>query len=122
MTSPDKSKPAGPKPAEPTADVIARLFATIESRREEDSSESYVAGLLQKGTPTIACKVGEEAVETVVAALGDRRDDLISESADLLFHLLVLWADAGIRPADVFQELVRREGTSGITEKQNRRE
>ena len=117
MTSPDKFKPA-----EPTTDVIARLFATIESRRGEDSSESYVAGLLQKGTPAIACKVGEEAVETVVAALGNGRDDLIAESADLLFHLLVLWADAGIRPADVFQELARREGTSGITEKQNRRE
>jgi phosphoribosyl-ATP pyrophosphohydrolase len=115
MTPPDE------KSAELTADVIARLFATIESRRGADPDESYVAGLLQKGTPSIARKVGEEAVETVVAALSDGRESLISESADLLFHLMVLWADAGLRPADIFQELARREGTSGIDEKQHRK-
>ncbi len=104
------------------ADVIARLFAVIESRRDGDTNESYVAGLLDKGTSVIARKVGEEAVETVIAALGDGSNRVVSESADLLFHLMVLWADQGVRPADVFQELARREGTSGIKEKSQRTE
>jgi phosphoribosyl-ATP pyrophosphohydrolase len=109
-------------PNDATADLIARLYATIESRRGADASESYVSSLFQKGTPAIARKVGEEAVEAVVAALGEGRESLVAESADLLFHLMVLWADQDIRPADVFQELARREGISGIEEKQGRKE
>lgn len=105
---------------EAAADVITRVFAVIESRRGGDGSESYVAGLLEKGTAAIARKVGEEAVETVVAALEDGPSRVTSESADLLFHLMVLWADQGVRPADIFQELARREGTSGVEEKRRR--
>ena len=117
MTASDDSKPS-----ELTADIIARLYATILSRQDGDAAKSYVASLLQKGKPTIARKVGEEAIETVVAALGDDRESLIAESADLLFHLMVLWVDAGIRPAEVFQELARREGFSGHEEKSRRKE
>lgn len=104
------------------ADVIARVFATISSRRGADPSTSYVAGLLDKGTSAIARKVGEEAVEAIVAALDEGPEHVVAESADLLFHLMVLWADQGVLPADIFQELARREGIPGIEEKRRRKE
>lgn len=119
----EKTKAERNLAADSHADVVARVFAVIESRRGGDASESYVAGLLEKGTAAIARKVGEEAVETIVAALEggpDRLNRVASESADLLFHLMVLWADQGLRPADIFQELARREGTSGVEEKRQR--
>jgi phosphoribosyl-ATP pyrophosphohydrolase len=100
--------------------VIEALFAVIEARRRSDPSESYVAKRLAQGTPRIAQKLGEEAVETVVAALGGSRDAVVRESADLLFHLLILWADTGVRPADVFAELEQRRGRSGLVEKASR--
>ncbi len=102
------------------ADVIERLFALIESRRGGDPTASYTAKLFAKGRPKIAEKVGEEAIETIIAALGEGPERVVSESADLLYHLLVLWADTGVRPADVWAELERREGTSGIAEKESR--
>lgn len=102
--------------------VIARLFETIASRRGGDADASYTAKLFARGTGKIAQKLGEEAVETVIAAVGKDRDGTIGESADLIYHLLVLWADAGIRPEDVLAELERREGTSGIAEKAARKE
>jgi phosphoribosyl-ATP pyrophosphohydrolase len=102
-------------------DVLERLFATIASRRGADPEKSYVAKLLHKGTPKIAQKFGEEAVETVIAAALRDRDGVVSESADVLFHLLVLWADQGVVPAQVWAELVRREGTSGVDEKKARK-
>ena len=101
--------------------VMERLYAVIESRRGGDPDESYTARLLQGGTPQIAKKLGEEAAETVVAALSGDPRDLAAESADLLYHLLVLWADRGVRPADVWAELERREGTGGIAEKRARK-
>lgn len=104
------------------ADVVARLFATIEARRGGDPTASYVAGLLEKGTPEIARKVGEEAVETIIAALNDGKERVVAESADLLFHLMVLWADQGVCPADIFQELARREDISGLEEKRQRKQ
>lgn len=107
---------------ENTDAAIARLFDTIASRKGGDASESYTAKLFARGTDKIAQKLGEEAVETVIAAVGKDRDGTIGESADLIYHLLVLWADAGIRPDDVLAELERREGTSGIAEKASRKE
>ena len=102
------------------AEVIERLFQTIESRKGADPQISYTAKLFRKGTQRIAQKVGEEAVETVIAAVARDKEHVISESADLLYHLCVLWADAGVKPADVFQTLEKREGVSGIAEKNAR--
>ena len=102
--------------------VIDRLFETVTSRKGGDAAESYTAELFARGTDKIAQKLGEEAVETVIAAVTKDRDGMIGESADLIYHLLVLWADAGIRPEDVLAELERREGTSGIAEKASRKE
>lgn len=99
------------------ASVLMRLYATIESRKGADPASSHTAKLFSKGTGKIAQKVGEEAVETLIAAMSEGPDALKSESADLIYHLMVLWADAGIRPEDVWAELERREGTSGIAEK-----
>ncbi len=103
-----------PKPA---SAVLDELYALVEARRGADPAESYVAKTLAGGTPLVARKLGEEAVETVVAAMEGERADVVGESADLLFHLLLLWADAGIEPAEVFAELERRRGTSGLAEK-----
>ncbi|CAN0578681.1 unnamed protein product [Laminaria digitata] len=102
--------------------VLARLFDTIASRKGGDADASDTAKLFARGTEKIAQKLGEEAVETVIAAVGKDRDGTISESADLIYHLLVLWADAGIHPDEILAELGRREGTSGIAEKASRKE
>ena len=102
-------------------EVLQRLFAVIEARRGEDGETSYTADLLAKGPVGVAKKLGEEAVETVLAAATGDKDQTIYESADLLYHLLVLWAAAGISPDDVWAELARREGTSGIAEKASRK-
>ena len=103
-------------------DVLARLFAVIESRKGGDPDESYTAKLLAAGRPQIARKVGEEAVELVTAALTDDRVGTIAESADLIYHMLVLWAEAGLTPDEIWAELARREGVSGIAEKASRNE
>ncbi len=102
------------------ADVIERLYGVIESRRGADAKESYTASLFAQGTQHIARKVGEEALELVLEAVRGNKDKLTLESADLIYHLLVLWADQGIAPADVWAELARREGTSGIAENKSR--
>ncbi len=102
-----------------SSDVLERLFAVIESRKGADATSSYTAKLFDAGMAEIARKVGEEAVETITAALSDT-ESVTAESADLLYHLLVLWAEAGIRPEDVWAELQKREGTSGIDEKASR--
>ena len=109
-------------PPAPDAHVLERLFAIIQSRRGGDPAQSYTARLLGEGRAKIARKTGEEAIEVVIAALEGGREPLAKESADLLYHLLVLWADAGIAPEDVWRELARREGTSGLAEKAARRE
>ena len=102
-----------------TADVsvLERLSAVIESRKGGDPKASYTARLFDRGRAKIAQKVGEEAVETVIEALRDDRDALAAESADLLYHLLVLWADAGVKPAEVWAALAAREGASGLPHK-----
>jgi phosphoribosyl-ATP pyrophosphohydrolase len=101
-------------------DILERLFKTIESRRFADPATSHTAKLFQKGTKKIAQKVGEEAVEVVIEAIRDNRKRLIDESADLMYHLLVLWADMRVTPSEVWAELSRREGMSGIAEKSGR--
>jgi phosphoribosyl-ATP pyrophosphohydrolase len=98
-------------------DPLDQLQAVIRTRLGGDPNTSYVAKLHSRGRAKIAQKVGEEAVETVIAAIADDREGLVSESADLLFHLLVLLADAGLSLDDVRAELHRREGLSGIAEK-----
>jgi len=102
------------------ADTLTRLEATIAARRAADPDSSYVARLNARGVPKIAQKVGEEAVETVIAALQDDRAGLVGEAADLVFHLLVLLGAKEVPLAEVLAELDRREGTSGIAEKASR--
>lgn len=98
-------------------DVLDRLEATIAARRVGDPGASYVAALTAKGRAHLARKFGEEAVETVIAGVGDDRRALTAEAADTIFHLLVLLADAGVTLSDVRAELARREGVSGHDEK-----
>ncbi|MCC4251042.1 MAG: phosphoribosyl-ATP diphosphatase [Pseudomonadota bacterium] len=97
--------------------TLHQLEQTIRQRRDADPAASYVARLTAKGRAKIAQKVGEEAVETVIAAMADDRPGAVGESADLLFHLLVLLADLDISLDAVLDELDRREGVSGIAEK-----
>jgi phosphoribosyl-ATP pyrophosphohydrolase len=99
------------------AAVLERLFRIIEERRGADPKTSHTARLFAKGRAKIARKVGEEAVETVVAALAESPERVTRESADLLYHLLVLWAEIGVAPADVWAELERRRDISGIAKK-----
>ncbi len=99
------------------ADTLRTLETTIAARRGADPAASYVAKLLSRGRPKIAQKLGEEAVETVIAAMGGDGQEVIGEAADLLFHLMVLLADMGIPIDRVLAELDRREGMSGIAEK-----
>lgn len=102
------------------ATTLARLEATIAARRTADPSTSYVAKLHARGVGKIAQKVGEEATETVIAALSGSADELTGEAADLLFHLLVLLGARDVPLAAVLAELDRREGVSGIAEKASR--
>jgi len=99
------------------SDALARLEATIAQRRTADPSTSYVAKLNARGIAKIAQKVGEEATETVIAALAGDRAELVGEAADLLFHLMVLLGAKDVPLAEVLAELDRREGVSGIAEK-----
>lgn len=103
-------------------DTLGRLEAVIAERRGASAGSSYVASLFTKGREKIAQKVGEEATETVIAALSGDPAKLTSEAADLMFHLLVLLADGNVSVDDVFAELDRRDGVSGIAEKAARRE
>jgi phosphoribosyl-ATP pyrophosphohydrolase len=117
-----KSKKAGcPRgfaaPVESDAAVLDRLFAVVESRRDADTMVSHSARLLSRGPAKVAQKFGEEAVECLIEAVAGNRDALIAESADVLYHLLVLWVSSGVNATDVWAELVRREGISGIAEK-----
>ncbi len=106
--------------SETPAEVLDRLFAVIDARRDADPSSSYTAKLLAGGPPKIAKKINEEAAEVTIAALSEGKDAVARESADLLYHLLVMWAAMGVRPEDVYAELAGREGTSGIDEKNSR--
>jgi phosphoribosyl-ATP pyrophosphohydrolase len=105
----------------PDARVLDRLWATVLSRKNADPAASHSARLLSRGTAKIAQKFGEEAVECLIEAVGGHRLALVAESADVLYHLLVLWVDAGLRPEQIWTELARREGISGVAEKASRR-
>jgi phosphoribosyl-ATP pyrophosphohydrolase len=100
--------------------VLDRLYAVVVSRRDADPTVSHSARLLSRGTAKVAQKFGEESVECLIEAVAGNVDALISESADVLYHMLVMWVDAGVRPDDVWTELHRREGVSGISEKASR--
>ena len=107
--------------SEPTNEaVLRRLYTTIAARKTADPGSSYTARLLHQGRAQIAKKMGEEAVETAIAAVARDSDAVVAESADLLYHLLVLWADCGVDPDEVFKALEAREGTSGLAEKASR--
>ncbi len=97
--------------------VLDELFRVIASRKGADPESSYTAKLFEAGLDAIADKVGEEAAETVEAGRSDRPDSLTAESADLLYHLLVLWAASGVSPSEVWAVLEARRGTSGLAEK-----
>ena len=101
-------------------DALTRLETSIAARRGAPADSSYVASLNARGLPVIARKLGEEAVEAVVAALDGDDKGLVGEAADVLFHLLVLLNARGVPLADVMAELTRREGTSGLEEKASR--
>jgi len=103
------------------AEVLERLYATIRARRGASAKTSYTAQLFQGGKAKIARKLGEEGLEAVLATQAGDKKGLVAESADVLYHLLVAWAHAGIAPAEVWAELARREGTSGIAEKRSRK-
>jgi phosphoribosyl-ATP pyrophosphohydrolase len=102
-------------------EILERLFVTIKSRQGADPSSSYTAKLFAAGDRKICKKIEEEALEVIQAALKETDDRVVSESADLLYHLLVLWASKGIEPDQVWAELARRKGTSGIEEKNSRK-
>ena len=102
-------------------DIITRVYEVLQERKAADPESSYVASLYHKGTEAIAAKVSEEAEEAIVEAMKGDAERLQEESADLLFHLMVLWADRGVAPEDVFAILETRFGTSGHEEKAGRR-
>ncbi|HUX29120.1 MAG TPA: phosphoribosyl-ATP diphosphatase [Thiobacillus sp.] len=104
------------------SDILDRLAETLEARKQASPDSSYVARLYSKGTDAILKKIGEEATETVMAAKDDQPEKIIYEVADLWFHTLVLLAHKGLKPADVLNELARREGLSGLAEKAGRHE
>lgn len=100
--------------------ALERLWQVINARRGADPKLSYTARLFSRGRAKIAQKLGEEAVEAVIEGIRGDPEKLVGESADLLYHLFVLWADTGVAPADVAAELMRREGTSGLAVKRSR--
>jgi phosphoribosyl-ATP pyrophosphohydrolase len=104
------------------SEILDRLAETLEARKNADPQSSYVAKLYAKGVDSILKKVGEEAAETIIAAKGGNREEIIYETADLWFHTLVMLANAGLHPNDVLNELARREGLSGIAEKAARKD
>ena len=100
-----------------TNDVLSRLAATIKARRNETASTSYTKQLLDKGPAHCAKKLGEEAIETVLAGASEGDDALRAESADLIYHLLVLLEARGVAWDDVLEVLDKRTGQSGLAEK-----
>jgi len=116
VTAPDTSSESVPVDAR----VLDHLSRVVDSRKGADPASSYTAKLFAKGPNKIAQKVGEEATEVVIAALAEGPDAVVTESADLLYHLSVLWAQTGVAPEQVWAELARRFGNSGLEEKANR--
>jgi phosphoribosyl-ATP pyrophosphohydrolase len=107
-------------PRETGAVVLDRLWNVVMSRRDADPTISHSARLLSRGPAKVAQKFGEEAVECLIEAVRGDHDAVIAESADVLYHLIVVWVATGVAPEEVWAELMRREGVSGITEKASR--
>lgn len=100
--------------------ILDRLYEVVTKRKGGDPERSYTAQLFAMGRTRIAQKVGEEALETILATITKERKGIVNESADLLYHLTVLWAEADIEPAAVWRVLEQRFGTSGLDEKKAR--
>jgi len=103
-------------------DILKQLALTLEQRKTQSADQSYVASLYAKGLDTILKKIGEESAETIIAAKGGNKEQIVYEIADLWFHTLVLLAQQGLSPDDVLKELQRRSGTSGLDEKAARKQ
>ena len=99
------------------SDSLERLFAAVHDLKKGDPARSRTARLIRAGRSKIAKKLGEEAVETLIEGIRGDKPKLVAESADMLYHLLTLWASVGVKPAAIWAELDRREGLSGIAEK-----
>ncbi len=104
-----------------TEHPLDRLFQQVYARKSADPAQSYTAKLLKEGVAKCAKKVGEEGVEVGIAALAGTPHERVAESADLLYHLCVLWVAAGIDPKDVYAEIAAREGRSGLDDKAARK-
>lgn len=102
-------------------DILRRLMETLELRKTASPESSYVAKLFSKGEDAILKKIGEEATEVILASKGGDRAHLVYETADLWFHCMVLLSKYGLHVDDVLNELARREGLSGIAEKESRK-
>lgn len=102
------------------SDILQRLTETLKARKQASPESSYVAKLFSKGEDAILKKIGEEATEVILASKGGDKSQLVYETADLWFHCMVLLAQHGLSAAEVLDELARREGLSGIAEKENR--
>ena len=101
-------------------EIIGAVYRVIQERKANPSESSYTASLMAKGIDKILKKIGEEAIEVVIAGKGGKREEIVCETADLIFHNLVLLGFYDIDPEEVYAELRRRFGTSGIAEKQSR--
>jgi len=99
------------------SDSLERLYKSVVALQKGDPARSRTAKLMRAGRSKVAKKLAEEAVEVVIDAMRGNREAVVRESADLLYHLVVLWADAGIRPQDVWDEMERREKMLGLAEK-----
>jgi phosphoribosyl-ATP pyrophosphohydrolase len=101
-------------------DILAAIYEVIQDRKAHPNQKSYTASLFQKGIDKVLGKVGEEAAEVIIAGKGGKREDIVYETADLLFHVLVLLGYYDIKPEEIYLELRRRFGVSGIDEKESR--
>ncbi len=102
--------------------VLDRLYVVIDGRKGADPDTSYTARLFSRGRQQIAKKLGEEAVETLIEGMRGDKPKLVAESADMLYHLLTLWAATNVKPRAIWAELARREGLSGLAEKAARKQ
>jgi len=100
--------------------ILDLLYQVIQDRKSGSAEKSYTASLFQKGLDTILKKTGEEAVELVIAGKGGKREEIVYEAGDLMYHLLVLLAYHDIEPEEIYRELRRRFGVSGVAEKESR--
>ncbi len=123
MAKKKKAKKAHKKNGAASVDehVLDRLYLVIDSRKGADPETSYTARLFSRGRQQIAKKLGEEAVEALIEGIRGDKPKLVGESADMLYHLLTLWAATNVKPQAVWAELARREGLSGIAEKASRK-